>query len=118
MYVCNGIVATATHFAVLSLLMTLPVRSAGTANFIAAGAGITVSFLGSRYIVFASSKETLTSQVARFGSLYIGLAAFHGIFLHGWTDRFGYDYKVGFAIATVIQLLITFNVNKFLVFKS
>jgi len=91
-------------------------ESAGLANLIAASCGITVSFLGSRYFVFPAAGNSLASQVARFSLLYAILALVHGAVLFVWTDKLGLDYRVGFLIATALQIVGSYSGNKLLVF--
>lgn len=117
-YVANGVVATSVHFGVLYFnLHTLRIESAGLANLIAAAFGITVSFLGSRYFVFPAKKDGLIAQAAKFSSLYALIALLHGLILFMWTDHLGFDYRVGFMIATCAQTTLSYLGNKFLVFK-
>ena len=117
-YVVNGVVATGVHFGVLSFnLHALRIESAGLANLIAAAFGITVSFLGSRYFVFPAKKDGLIAQAAKFSSLYALIALLHGAILFIWTDYLGFDYRVGFVIATGAQTILSYLGNKFLVFK-
>jgi putative flippase GtrA len=117
-YVANGVVATGVHFGVLSFnLQALRIESAGLANLIAAAFGITVSFLGGRYFVFPAKKDGLIAQAAKFSSLYALIALLHGAILFIWTDYLGFDYRVGFVIATGAQTILSYLGNKFLVFK-
>lgn len=118
-YIINGLIATAVHFGVLTLnIEVFHFSSAGTANFIAAICGICVSFLGSRYFVFQQQTNTaLIQQAVKFGSLYGCIALLHALVLIIWTDQFGFDYRIGFLLATIIQVLSSYLGNKFLVFK-
>jgi len=42
----------------------------------------------------------------------------HGLVLFGWTDVMGFDYRVGFVLASGIQVALTYVGNKHLVFTS
>jgi putative flippase GtrA len=118
-YGVNGIVATAIHFGVLTFnLEVLVIPSAGVANLLAAVAGISASFLGSRYFVFPNTEQAFVSQAVKFSGLYSTIALFHGATLLIWTDWFDFDYKVGFLIATAIQVSLSYVGNKFLVFRA
>lgn len=118
-YVINGVVATAVHFTVLNVnLHLLKFDSAGLSNFVAAIFGITASFLGSRYFVFARTSEGLFQQAVKFSGLYGFIAVLHGLFLWAWTDWNGFDYRSGFLIATIGQVALSYFGNKFLVFKK
>jgi putative flippase GtrA len=117
-YVINGIVATAVHYAVLIFnLEQLSMASAGLANMVAALFGISTSFIGSRYFVFRKTDEGILPQAAKFGGLYVAFAVVHGAVLFIWTDWLGYDYRLGFILATVFQMAGSYLGNKFLVFQ-
>ena len=118
-YIINGVVATGVHFFVLTVgIEFIQIHSAAIANFIAAIFGILCSFFGSRYFVFKSAQGPLTKQASYFFSLYIAIAFFHALVLYAWTDLYQYDYRCGFLIATILQIVLSYFGNKFLVFKS
>lgn len=118
-YAINGLVATAVHFAVLAFnLQVLHFTSAGLANLLAALFGITTSFFGSRYFVFPRTGETILVEALRFSGLYGAIALLHGAVLLVWTDHFGFDYRLGFLLATALQVSLSYLGNKFLVFKT
>jgi putative flippase GtrA len=118
-YAFNGLLATAVHYAVLTYnLEVLRFASAGLANLCAAVAGIAVSFLGSRYFVFGHSGEALLGQALKFSGLYGLIAIVHGGVLLVWTDWLGLDYRLGFVLATALQIALSYLGNKFLVFKK
>ena len=118
-YGINGVVATVVHYTMLTfILQVLMVPSAGLANFIAALFGITASFIGSRYFVFPKTGEGVLVQAAKFAGLYGAIAVLHGFVLLIWTDWWGNDYRVGFLLATGLQVAGSYVGNKFLVFKT
>jgi putative flippase GtrA len=119
-FIVNGLVATAVHYGVLTLnLKVLGFESAGLANLCAAVAGITASFLGNRFYVFSGSvQQPWLPQALKFSGLYGAIAVLHGAVLWLWTDRFGLDYRIGFLVATVLQVSLSYVGNKLLVFKS
>src|SRR4051812_42021704 len=117
-YVINGLVATAVHFAVLRFCIeVLHVPLAGEANAIAACFGITVSFLGSRYFVFKGQEGGVVKQGALFLGVYVVIALSHATVMYVWTDRMGLDYRIGFLLATCMQMAFSFVANKLVVFK-
>lgn len=117
-YIINGLVATAVHYAVLRFNMeVLEIPLAGVANAIAAVFGILVSFIGSRYFVFRAADKGIVEQGALFLAVYACIAVLHGLILYAWTDRMGFDYSVGFILATGMQMACSFVANKFMVFK-
>lgn len=118
-YIVNGLAATAIHFGVLSFcLEVLRLPSAALANLVAATFGISASFLGSRYFVFRRPDEPMARQAARFGALYAGIAVLHALVLALWTDLGGLDYRVGFLLATGLQVVLSYWGNKRLVFNA
>ena len=118
-YILNGIVATIVHFAILSFgIEVLEIPSAGFANFIAACIGITVSFLGNRYYVFRAHGETMLRQALHFAGLYASIACLHSAVLFLWTDWLGSDYRIGFVLATGLQVSLSYIGNKLLVFSK
>jgi putative flippase GtrA len=118
-FAINGLTATAVHFAVLTLAMeVLSFSSAALANLLAAATGICSSFIGNRYFVFAATKAAIINQAIRFAWLYSGVAAMHATVLFVWTDLQGFDYRIGFIVATALQVLISYTGNKLLVFTK
>jgi putative flippase GtrA len=118
-YAINGLAATAVHFSVLQInLKLLGIPSAGIANFIAAFFGISVSFIGSRYYVFHGRQQPILRQASKFGVLYAAIACLHGLLLYAWTDLQGWDYRLGFLLATVLQVSLSYWGNKIMIFKK
>lgn len=117
-YIVNGLFATAVHYGVLTFcLLMLKVPSAGIANLIAAVFGITASFFGSRHFVFRRPDEPMRSQAARFAVLYGVIALLHALVLAWWTDLMGLDYRLGFLLATGLQVALSYWGNNRLVFN-
>lgn len=117
-YVANGLVATAVHYGVLTFnLEVLGFASAGLANGCAALFGIASSFVGSRYYVFRRAAQPWLGQLGRFGGLYASIALLHAILLWVWSDLWGLDYRIGFLLATGVQVVLSYLGNKWLVFK-
>jgi putative flippase GtrA len=118
-YVINGLVATAVHYSVLTTnLQVFKMPSAGVANFFAAMAGICTSFLGSRYFVFRKLGEKILHQATKFGLLYALIACLHGALLYAWSDVMKLDYRIGFLMATGLQVVLSYWGNKVLVFRT
>lgn len=118
-YLINGVAATLIHYGTLTFIIkTLGFSSIGLANLIAAVVGITASFFGNRYFVFQNNNDTIPSQMLKFGSLYITIAALHGLILFFWADVMSLDYRIGFLVATTIQVLISYLGNKRWVFGT
>jgi putative flippase GtrA len=118
-YIINGILATGVHYAVLVILLEFAqIGMASVANLIAACFGITASFLGSRHFVFQQIDESAWQQLTRFIPLYGLIAAIHTLVMWVWTDHIGWNYTLGFLMATSLQVAGSFFGNKYLVFKS
>ncbi|HFK2947502.1 TPA: GtrA family protein [Stenotrophomonas maltophilia] len=117
-YGINGLLATALHFMVLYCALEVwGFRSAGLANGAAACVGIAASFMGSRYFVFRASSGSFVGQGVRFVALYAVIALLHALVLYLWSDRAGWDYRLGFLVATCVQVACSFLANKLVVFK-
>jgi putative flippase GtrA len=118
-YIINGLLATGVHYAVLVLLLeVVQIDKASVANLMAAVLGITTSFLGSRYFVFQKVEESAWQQILRFVPLYALIAGIHTCVMWVWTDHFGWNYTLGFLLATGLQMAGSFLGNKYLVFKT
>lgn len=118
-YIVNGLSATAVHYLVLTFnLEVANFPSAGLANLVAAAAGITTSFIGSRYFVFRQLNQPINTQAMKFIGLYGAIALLHSLILLLWTDWLKFDYKAGFIVAIAVQIFVSYYGNKFLVFKS
>lgn len=93
-------------------------QSARFAIMIAAIFGITASFAGSRYYVFKKHQKSIAHQAILFVLLYASIACMHGLILYSWTDIHGHDYRAGFVLATVMQIVLSYLGNKTLVFNK
>ncbi len=118
-YIINGLIATAVHFSVLTFnIEVLQISSAGVGNFFAAIFGITASFLGSRYYVYRNHTGTFISHAAKFILLYAAIAVLHGFILYLWTDLYGLSWRIGFLVATLFQVILSYTGNKVWVFTD
>ncbi len=118
-YIINGVVATVIHYTILTInIEVLDMKSAGAANLIAAVFGITVSFFGSRYFVYKGHNGTIVNQAVKFGFLYAFIALLHGLVLFVWTDMYDFSYHIGFLVATILQVSLSYIGNKVLVFNT
>jgi len=118
-YVINGVVATAVHYSILTFnLNVLGMQSAGVANLLAAVIGISTSFIGSRYYVFRKTDALIIHQAGKFLLLYAMIACLHGLILFIWTDIWHFDFRIGFLIATGMQVSLSYFGNKILVFNK
>lgn len=115
----NGLIATGVHFLCLVwLIEQAELESAGLANALAGFAGITSSFIGNRYFVFVALTESISSQFSKFAALYGIVLAMHGIGLGVWVDVLLWDYRLGFVVITALQVLLSFQGGKRMVFSA
>ena len=118
-YVINGLVATGAHFAVLTIgIQVLHIPLAAVANLFAAIVGITVSFLGSRYFVFRGHTRSILVQATSFVGLYAIIALLHAGVLFVLTDMLGIDFRIGFLVATGLQVFVSYLGNRKIVFSK
>lgn len=118
-YLINGVIATLVNYGVLNInVIVLNMESVGVASFIGAIFGTIASFLGSRYFVYRKHINTAVSQIIRFIFLYGFLAILSGLILYVWSDIYSLDYRIGFILTIIVQLLFSYFGNKMLVFKS
>lgn len=114
----NGGVATIVHFLILVFgIEALQIPSAGLANALASLFGITTSFFGNRWFVFPKTGSSILTEFAKFAGLYLFIAILHGLILFAWSDTYGFDYRLGFVLATGLQVILSYFGNKLLVFK-
>lgn len=117
-YIINGLLATAIHFSVLTLnINVFAFHSAGVANMVAALFGISASFIGSRYFVYRNHTKSFGNHAIRFGLFYASIALLHGLVLYLWSDIYHHSYQIGFVLATLLQVALSYIGNKVLVFK-
>jgi len=118
-FVVNGLVATGVHFGALTFgLEVLHIPLAALANFFAALFGITASFIGNRYFVFRGHSESLVAQATRFVGIYLLIACLHAGLLFIITDWLKIDFRIGFGVATAMQMTISYFGNRHLVFAK
>lgn len=117
-FVINGLAATAVHYGVLHVCIEmLHVPLAALANGVAAVFGITASFLGNRYFVFQGQTTSAVRQGSMFLMVYATIALLHTLLMFAWADWLGLDYRIGFVLITGVQMVLSFLINKFVVFK-
>ncbi len=117
-FIINGLFATLVHFLVLLILISFSPLNHGFSNFIGYIFSITSSFLGNKFFVFKNSnnKHAFT-QVIKFIFLYIFLSINSGFALYIWTDINKYNFVIGFLGITALNTIISFMVNKFLIYN-
>ncbi len=117
-FIINGLFATLVHFLVLLILISFSPLNYGFSNFIGYIFSITSSFLGNKFFVFKdSNNKHAFTQVIKFIFLYIFLAINSGFALYIWTDINKYNFVIGFLGITALNTIISFLVNKFLIYN-
>lgn len=117
-YGINGAFSTLVHFSALSVAIEgFDMQSASLANLLAACIGIATSFVGSKYYVFRRHRDPLHEQAAKFVALYGVIALLHAGVMALVADMGGIDYRIGFVLATALQVSLSFSGNRRLVFK-
>ena len=119
-FIVNGIFAAFIHFFFLISLTTFTDANYGFSNFIACIFGSATSFLGNKYFVFTYSNQSTHTivQLYKFLLLYLLLCLNAGLALYFWTDLYGYYFIYGFLGITVINTILGFLANKFLIFGT
>jgi putative flippase GtrA len=116
-YVLNGLVATGVNWGVMRLCLdVLHIPWASLAYWIGALFGITASFFGSRYFVFRKQDRPVMRQAIKFVGAYVVIAVLASGVVHAWSDWLHYDSNLGFVLATVVQVGLSYFTNKKLVF--
>ena len=119
LFLINGFLATLVHLAALILFVNFAGLSYGASNFLSFLVGSISSFLGNKFFVFkVKNKFRTTSQFIKFFFLYLTLAFEHGIALHWWSDINEYNYIVGFLLITMLNIIISFIFNKYIIFNA
>tara|TARA_B100001059_G_C17574928_1_gene446892 strand:+ start:241 stop:645 length:405 start_codon:yes stop_codon:yes gene_type:complete len=117
-FIINGLFATLVHFLVLLILSSFSPLNYGVSNLIGYIFGSISSFLGNKFFVFKISNNIHTfTQALKFIFLYIFLAINSGVALYIWTDINKYNFVIGFLGITALNTIISFMVNKFLIFN-
>ena len=119
LFLINGFLATFIHFAALILFVNSVGLSYGLSNFLSFLVGSISSFLGNKFFVFkVTNKSRTTSQFIKFFFLYLALAFEHGIALYWFSDINEYNYLVGFFLITMLNIIISFIFNKYIIFNA
>ena len=119
LFLINGFLATLIHFAALILFVNSAGLSYGLSNFLSFLVGSISSFLGNKFFVFkVKNKFRTSSQFIKFFFLYLALAFEHGVALYWWSDINEYNYIVGFLFITMLNIIISFIFNKYIIFNA
>lgn len=112
-----GVLATLTHFVILYALVEHVGLSPSLANGTAFLCAVCVTWMGQSRWVFAGHGHTSMAKLLRFAvSLTVGLLANVAIMLFV-TEGMTLDYRIGFAIVSLVVPVLSFAINKLWVFR-
>lgn len=112
-----GLIATSLHFLVIVLaihLFALP--STTLATMLGTCVGILTSYLGHHRYTFAAEGRH-RRRFSMFIAAYGVVMALHAGLMYLLSDRLGLTYAIPFLIATAISALVTFVLNREVVFR-
>lgn len=112
-----GLVATAVHFSVIVIVVDLfRVSNATLATFLGTCVGIVISYLGHHRYTFSAVGEH-RQRFVTFVAAYGAVMTLHAGLMYLLTEKFGLSYAIPFVAATGISTLITFVLNRQVVFR-
>jgi putative flippase GtrA len=114
-YASVGAVATATHYAVLAIVVEWLHWPAWWGSGIGAVVGAQVAFFGNRGFTFGHSGEVLPAWIKFQGTAIVG--ALLGMLIVGVAVNLGLHYLLGQVIATLASLVLTFAINRAWTFR-
>ena len=109
-YALVGVAATATHYAVLVALVEWARMAAPMAAALRAWLGAQVAFAGNARYTFAGAAVNLVSWLRFQGVAAVGAAVSFGVVATG--QRAGLHYLLAQMIATVVAMLLTYELNR------
>lgn len=109
-YAAVGAVATAAHFALLTLLVETGACPAWLASGLGAVLGAQVAFVGNRRLTFAHRGPMGRAWRRFMGTAALGAAS--GMLIVATLTTAGLHYLAAQAVATVLVMLSTFAINR------
>lgn len=110
-YALIGGVATATHYALLTLLVEGLQAPAGASAALGAGAGALVAYAGNRRFTFETSLASHARALPRFMAVATLGVVLSGLIVHWGSVVLGVHYLLAQALATVLVLILGYHVN-------
>ena len=111
-YTVAGGIATAAHYAVLLALVEWFGFSAAPSAFVGALCGAVVAYLVNRYLTFPGSTARHGQALTRFMAIALLGAVLNGALVWLGVQHWGWHYLVAQALATVLVLGLTFQLNR------
>jgi putative flippase GtrA len=113
----NGLISTLVHYLVLIFAIELiKIDNIILANLIAGIIAIFYSFISNKYYVFKAHNKNIFFQVLKFLILYLSTIMLHTVIMFFLTKT-GVDYHISFFVTSSFLAVISFIVNKIVVFK-
>lgn len=117
-YLVAGGISTAVHYAVLIALVELSGLSAGPSASIGALCGAAVAYLANRRLTFTGSNARHTQALPRFMAIALLGAVLNGALVWLGAQQLGWHYLLAQALATVLVLSLTFQLNRIWTFAQ
>ena len=111
-YALAGGAATLMHYAVLVALVEMVSFAAAPAAVIGALCGAIVGFMLNHKLTFANSRASSRRALARFMATAAAGAAASGVMVWVCVHLLNWHYLVAQAVATVLLLAVTYQINR------
>lgn len=109
-YATIGVLATATHYALLGAAVELAAWRPAIAAGVGAAVGAQVAFVGNRWFTFAHRGPWWPSWWRFQGTALIGVGASSALVALGGVV--GVHYLIAQLVATLLAMLLTFAINR------
>jgi putative flippase GtrA len=109
-YAAVGVLATATHYALLAAAVELANWRPALAAGVGAAIGAQVAFVGNRWFTFAHRGPWRASWWRFQGTALVGVVASSALVALG--GAIGVHYFVAQIVATLLAMLLTFAINR------
>lgn len=111
-YAVAGGIATAVHYALLVCLVELTGLAAGLASAVGTLCGAAVSYGLNRRMAFVATRTPHGRAVPRFMGIALVGALLNGMLVWLGVNALGWHYLAGQALATVLVMGLTFQLNR------
>lgn len=112
LYVLVGCAATLVHYTMLVVLVETTSLAAAPATFIGAISGAVVSFMLNHNVTFSRNNAHTQTALMRFLVTAAGGAAVSAALVWMCVQLFSWHYLVAQTLATVLLLLLTYQINR------
>lgn len=112
MYALVGSAATLVHYTMLVVLVEKTSLAAAPATFIGALGGAVVGFILNYHVTFSKNSAHGQTALVRFLVTAAGGAAVSAALVWTCVQLFNWHYLVAQALATVLLLVLTYQINR------